>query len=136
MAPARGQSTRDEPLLPEQELAANFYTLLTVILDDICGGVGFGPTLRQVAAGADHIDRSLGFRHDAAFGRAETAAGDDLDPVEPSGIQRVAQMEDGGGGNTGPDQVAELSFIPVATDRRGNMLFQNCIGTRRVQPFD
>src|SRR5262249_6534238 len=64
--------------LAQQEFAPDLHQRLAVISDDIGGGVGLRPDVRQVGAGAHHVQRRLGLGHHAALGRGETGAADDL----------------------------------------------------------
>src|SRR5580704_19090076 len=77
-----------------QELAADLDPLLAVIFDDVGGGVGLRPVRGQERAGADDVDRRLGFGHDPAFGRAEARRGHDLNNIGPSEEQGAEQMKE------------------------------------------
>src|SRR5580704_12940539 len=59
-------------VLSQQELASELDQWFVVICNNIGGCVGLVPRIRNEAAGADHVDRGFGIRHDAAFVHAES----------------------------------------------------------------
>src|SRR4051794_9029061 len=123
-------------LLPEQELAPDLDPLLAVVRDDVGGGVSLGPLLRQVAAGADDVDRRLHARHQLALGGAEAGAGDDLDVLEAGLVQALAGVEDRGRGDAGAGQPAQLLLGAVGADGERGVALEHVVAGRHVEALD
>src|SRR6185437_12794107 len=122
--------------LAQQEFAPLLDQGLAGICHDVGGGVGLAPQLRQVGAGADDVDRRAGHGHDAALGRREAGAGDDLDLAEAGVVEALAQAPDRRGGDAGADQVAQLRLRAISPDRLRRMALEHVIGAREVELLD
>src|SRR3990172_2385753 len=101
----------------QKELAPELDARRAVVFDDVGGGIGFRPALGQERARADDVDRRIDARHDAALGDVETGGCDDLHLGKVRRIERIAQMVDGGRGDTGADEPVQLRIGAVLADR-------------------
>ncbi len=119
--------------LAQQKLAAGLDHRDAVVGDDVGGGVGLAPQLREVGAGADDVDRCIGGGRHTAFRRAKARARDDLDLGKPGLVQCPAQQPDGGSRHPGADQVMQLLLGAVATNRVRRVMFDYLIGAGRVE---
>src|SRR5207302_7026226 len=126
--PERTEGPSVSPLAAQQELASGLDHWHAVISDNIGRRVGLAPQFGQVGAGADDVDRRIGGRHDAAFLRAKARAGDDPCFGKAGLVQHLAHSPDCGGGDAGPNEVAQFRFGAIAADRLRRVVPQDLVG--------
>src|SRR5437763_14226712 len=134
-SPGRTDGPSVSALAAQQELAAGLDHRFAAIGGNIGGGVGLAPPFGQVGAGADDIDRRVGGGHHAAFLRAKARAGDDPGFGKAGFVQHLAHSPDRGGGDAGPNEVAQFRFGAIAADRLRRVVLQHLIRAGKVEPL-
>ena len=118
-----------------KETPPNLHPRLTIVVDDIGGGVGLAPFVGQVGSGPDDIDRRV---RDASLGLLWTEAtrGNDLHLIEAVLIQdfRIRQMAEAELARS--DRMPEFIVAPVSPDRVRLVPFNRRVGAAQVQAFD